>query len=117
MELAFITYLISILDSLQGFFMFIVIIAAVVTFFLCIIGTSERKHYHLLNKLWYSGTVMLFSGLLIALIPDKKDAYIVLGAYVTQEIATSPHTIEIGQKLLNVINKNLDEMLIVKEPK
>lgn len=112
MELALITYLITIIQGIEGFFLVVGFVSGLVSLAILLWGLLESPK--LVKKLWFTVPIFLVASFMIALIPEKKDAYIILGAYVTQEIATNPNTIEIGTKLLNVVNKNLDEILAKK---
>lgn len=54
-------------------------------------------------------TLAIAAGLLTA-IPTERTAYIMVGAYATQTIATHPSTLETRDKVLKLINLKLDEL-------
>ena len=49
---------------------------------------------------------------LVAFTPDEKTAYLMVGAYVAQEVVQS----ETGDKVIKVINKELDKFLVEDKP-
>lgn len=49
------------------------------------------------------------------LVPGKQTIYMMAGVEFAQEIASSPKTKELGGKVLNLINKKLDEELEKKK--
>lgn len=59
---------------------------------------------------WSVGIALAASGLLV-LLPSERTAYLMVGAYATQKIAEDPKVQETGNKVLQVINQKLDEVL------
>jgi len=57
-------------------------------------------------------TVLTIVTILAILLPSKKTAYIMVGAYVAQRIAESGEVKEVGAKVYQLINKQLDQYLV-----
>lgn len=58
---------------------------------------------------WISISILLFS--LSVFIPEQKTAYIMVGAYATQQIAEDPKVQQLGAKTLKLIESKLDEYI------
>ena len=59
----------------------------------------------------WSVAVALTTSSLLVLLPSERTAYLMVGAYATQKIAEDPKVQETGNKVLQVINQKLDEVL------
>ena len=54
---------------------------------------------------------MVVSVLLLVTIPSERTAYMMVGAYAVQTVASHPSTIETSAKVLKLINIKLDEFI------
>lgn len=59
----------------------------------------------------WSVAVALTTSSLLVMLPSERTAYLMVGAYATQKIAEDPKVQETGNKVLQVINQKLDEVL------
>jgi len=130
MELAWIVYGISLLDGLGAFlsaifFMSCVIAGGSAVFTLAFtVDTPSFYSYDQLKKeekqakwdsnkaffhkiLKVSMIVLAVSGLLRLITPTEKVAYMMVGAYATQQVAQSDMT----KKILNVLNAKVDSIV------
>lgn len=119
MELAFIVYLISILEGIKGWLMFLTFVFGIAFLSLAIIqlgmyadGQSEKVWKKSLAGLFV--TFLLLSGI-NALLPDEKQAYTIAAAYAGQKIAENEKVQEIGGKVVTLLNQKLDNA--IKEEK
>ncbi|MCB0510040.1 MAG: hypothetical protein KDC82_04695 [Bacteroidetes bacterium] len=67
---------------------------------------SEAKNS--IYKWLVAGLALIFIG---GIIPSKTTSYVMVAAYTTQIIAESNKTAIIGDKVLLIINKKLDELI------
>ena len=113
MELAFLVWAISLLPGLIGLTLALVIVSGLATFisFVGCMDAEVRKR----TVLGCLALTIFFSLVAIAL-PNQKTAYIMVGAYATQQIAQDPKVQQIGAKTLVLIEQKLDEY-IKQEPK
>lgn len=65
------------------------------------------------NKKWIGiGIALIIS---LAIIPSERVAYTMAGAYAAQKVVEHPSTEEVGRKVLDVINMELDNHLKEKQ--
>lgn len=109
MELALVAYFISILPAAKDLVSFAAYASA--TFlFAGIIYLIMDEQWSTKFVAWVGSVCVVFTIMNVA-IPTQKDAYMIFGAYMTQEIATSPHTIEVAGKVLELINLRIDDSI------
>lgn len=111
MELAFVVYLISILESVStflGIICYIVSIAALsLLLFSLLVLEGQLKH----KKTFIALVIIaLFCGGAKALLPSEKQAYAIAAAYGAQQVYQSEEAKQIGNKVLKAINNKLDEL-------
>ncbi len=117
--LVLIIYLIGVLGGLNDLFalsgFLFLIVSFVLIIFIYLPDQEENIVNSLIRKLKPSIITAFSCFLLAALTPSEKTAYLMLGAYATQEVVES----EFGSKVLTIINKELDKILTeeIKEPK
>lgn len=128
-------YLINILDGLRDMFghiQFISAFSSVISGFIVFLliffsddvnyrgingSPNEKWHFHFNSfKKVLKITLCLFlaSCVIKAVIPTTKTGYIMAGAYFTQQAATSPVVLETSDKIIQLINGKLNEL--IKEP-
>ena len=126
MELAFLVYVISLLDNItvtlrvlavcSGGFAFAYLLTSSDYHSLCASrGISEdRAELFKTNaaktwkwfKIWV-GIGVAFIGF-ANIIPSQKTAYMMIGAYAAQKVAENPKTIDMSSKVFKIIESNLD---------
>lgn len=115
MELALLVWLISMLGGIHALF---AIIAAIFGIIAILYFLSKIDDYDTPVKyrwpLLYSGIAVLCIAINIAL-PSEKTAYIMVGAYATQQIAQDPKVQQLGAKTLKLIESKLDEYVAEAE--
>lgn len=111
MTLAFIVYLISVLESIKAFFITLSLFFALVAFVAVTPAMGYPSKPIKRKLLIYSLLVGFLSFGFGLVIPSEKSGYAIAAAYTTQIIAESPQAQEIGGKLLKVINGKLDETI------
>lgn len=105
----FILYLLMILENLKEFFVVLTIVCFVLSgggVFWALMESEKLKRW---TKCTIGGAVIF--GLMVALIPSKKEMAIIAGAGITYEVVTSDGAKEIGGKVKDVIIHKLDEMV------
>lgn len=131
MKLMLLVYLASIADGVAlfcGFFGFILLILTVSAW--CAVNFSDygviAKSYDnekdfenkkrvkkLVNRLSYFLIPLFFLMLLVGgLLPKEKTIYIMAGAYLTEEVVTSPRVQKIGNDVLELVEGKLSEMKV-----
>jgi hypothetical protein len=124
MSLAFLVYLISLLDGFANYILAIAIISGVISGFLALNRLIDCEIYSYYNedrvaetkrKIAFTekyGKIFIFTCLIFAfihvMIPTQKTAYMMVGAYAAQTIAQSNGAQETGGKVLKIINQKLD---------
>lgn len=127
MELVWLVYFISMLDSIGPALVMILVSLGIVIPLIVLIRQieftprgydskmeqeSRATTFNSLGKFIKTGTItFIVCGLLVIIIPSKKTAYIMVGAYVAQKIAESGEVKEVGSKVYAIINKQLDSYL------
>lgn len=129
MELAWLVYIIGMLNSITGLFIAISAAGAVLLF-ISLIGlittnddyygkdsegnftpkTEKSWKFHVKN-LKRALSIGIPSLIFVIMIPSEKTAYMMVGAYATQKIATDPRSVEVGGKVLTIINQKLDKFI------
>lgn len=126
MELAFLVYFISLLDSMTGVFFALAFTSVVLAF--AYLMTSADYHSKYTNgyvskdkvelfktktartwkwfKIWLGMSVAFF--MFANFIPSQKTAYMMVSAYAAQKVAENPKTIELSSKVIKIIEANLD---------
>ena len=107
MELALLVWGISALSKLT----IIAGLSMIALFFwllLCYLDNTPHKAYK-----WTYPTILALA-VTIALIPSEKTAYVMVGAYAAQKIATDPKAEQVGAKVLVIINQELDKLVTKK---
>lgn len=110
MELAFLVWVISTLKGVSVMLGLLSGIFIIVSFCWIMAGTDygETVRWKLVIGLFSLG---VFFGLLNVMIPSQKTAYIMVGAYATQQIAEDPKVQQLGAKTLKLIENKLDEYI------
>ena len=110
MELAFLVYTISLLNSISTILVILGIVVLLLSFFFCMTyygscycDTSAWKW----AKIWFFTAISFFC--VSALIPSQKTAYMMVGAYAAQKVAENPKTVELSGKVIKIIEANLDK--------
>ena len=115
MSLAMWLYAIDVVGELDGGFGFIAGASGVIGLLALMVAPviiAEMDCW----KAYQRGLIILaavfsFSWLANALIPSEKALYMILGASAAQEIVANPKVQETGGKVLELINKKLEEAL------
>lgn len=116
MELAFVVYMISIVESVSTFIGFVCAFFLVVGGILSFVKGLETVPYSWKLPITLVCFGFIFGGIK-AILPTERQGYIIAGAYVTQKIAENDNVQEIGGKLLQLINQKLDAALADKDEK
>jgi hypothetical protein len=112
MNAATFIYLASVLDNLHGALVVLTILLVtgltVSPIALIEIEIEEKEKFwaHIRKVIW----ALSISVLLLIFIPKKDTVYLMAAASVGQQIIESPEVKEVNSKILNIINKKLDEM-------
>lgn len=127
MELVWLVYFISMLDSvvpvlgmlLIGCVIFVAIGSAYKS-----VELDDREYYSeqrrevlkvkrdaMTKNIKLAVNILIVTTLLIVILPSKKTAYIMIGAYVAQRIAESGEVKAVSSKVYQLINKQLDQYL------
>jgi hypothetical protein len=124
MDLVWLVYAISLLKSIDIFFVTVSILsggAALAFLFYrgaeCSINSydnEERKKVRIENAAWAMNhvktaiKVLIPCAVILTFLPTERTAYIMVGAYATQKVAESGAVQETGGKVLKLINQKLD---------
>lgn len=122
--MALVVYLIGILATLKGFlvawFIFLLIVAFIITFITfmegkAIFNTIITKYKKQLKSVFISALVTIG---LLTIIPDKNDMYIIAGLYIGEQVITSEKGSAIIDKSYQAIMTKLDDVITenTKEP-
>lgn len=109
MELALLVYAISLITSIGT------VAGAVTVIGLIVLGISTIHYldYHT-NKIFWLKVVknttltLVFSILILVLLPSEKTAYTMVGAYAAQKVAEDPKVQQLSGKVLVLLEKKLD---------
>ena len=116
MELAMLVYGISFLSNFMSFLVFVLVAIVLVVVFKLIIYTDSKWD----KSITWEDTVksiqkytiaFLIIGFCTVLIPSQKTMYVMVGAYAAQKVAQAPETKVISEKVLKIIEKELDEQI------
>lgn len=124
MSMALVVYLIGILATLKGFlvawFIFLLIVAFIITFITfmegkAIFNTIITKYKKQFKSVFISALVTIG---LLTIIPDKNDMYIIAGLYIGEQVITSEKGSAIIDKSYQAIMTKLDDVITenTKEP-
>lgn len=114
MELALLVYLIGILDNVMLVWLVFTMSCAIVVVFMSIkIDTEygpeeEIKWRSVRNKAAWIGALLT---IFVALLPSEKTAWMMVGGYAAQKVYEKPTVQKLEQKVLDVIEKNLDGLI------
>lgn len=114
MELALLVYGISALSNFVFFLVFICIFLVIMTLFAlasydCNYTDDKKELWTLTSKTVRKYLVAtLILSLVITLIPSQKTMYVMVGAYAAQKVAQAPETKVISEKVLKIIEIELD---------
>ena len=119
MELAILVYAISFLESLLNFCAAIWAAAFLVMLASGITILEGYRDTSMPIKWFKRGAIALVAASFIgALIPSERTSYMMVAAYATQKVGENPQTRETGEKVLQLINAKLDELILeAREPK
>jgi hypothetical protein len=125
MDLVWLVYGISLLDSFGLFFHMATVVSAVSISGLLIYRGAEcsvnswddkyRVEKKQKDAVWAMGhvktslKVFLVCVFISGILPSEKTAYVMVGAYATQKVAESGAVQETGSKVLTIINQKLDQ--------
>lgn len=128
MELAWLVYFISMLEGLRFVIVGMIVISLfyipMASLYMIIDCTEEDYHSETQRKrikqlrlqiaksIKTVFIIFTIATILSILLPSKKTAYIMVGAYAAQRIAESGEVKEVGTKVYKLINKQLDEYLV-----
>jgi hypothetical protein len=113
MELAFLVWGISMLKGISAIFIAISAVSGISCFFWWLYGAfeyDEKVKWRLVLGLFSAA----FAAFIAVLIPSEKTAYIMVGAYATQQLVEAPGTQIIGKKVLTIIEQKLDSYIVEK---
>lgn len=68
--------------------------------------TIERRYNHFLK---YALIALAVSWSLLILLPSKKTAYMMVGAYAAQKVVQSPDVVGIYSRIIRLVETKLDE--------
>ena len=128
MELVWLVYFISMLDSVAPVLVMLLIGCVIYV----AIGSAYKsidlsdRDYHseqrraiikqqrdaMTKNIKLAANILIVSTLLMVILPSKKTAYIMVGAYVAQRIAESGEVKAVSSKVYQLINKQLDQYLV-----
>jgi hypothetical protein len=129
MELALLVYGISVMSAITGLCLFLcagLVIFAFFRLFIYLNHKDNSRHYDtiydgspedLVN--WKStksfinkcGIIFIILASVITLLPSKQTAYVMVAAYAAQSVAQSAGASVLSEKVLKVIEKELDSQL------
>jgi len=116
MELALLVYGISFLDNFMNFLIFVLLSLVIMIVYKLISYTDSQWDRSILwsdtsKSIQKYMIAILVLGFCTVLIPSQKTMYVMVGAYAAQKVAQSPETRIISEKVLKVIEKELDEQI------
>jgi hypothetical protein len=134
MELAILVYLISLIGSvttLAGVLLFVAGLTAVIfsIVFMTQVFDSTSEYSWNLNRdgtlkqsvlaaralqkrlLKVSSIVAIIMAFIVVLVPSSKTAWTMVGAYAAQKIAQDPRTVDVGSKVMTIIEQQLDRVI------
>jgi hypothetical protein len=133
MELALLVYGISVMSAITGLCLFLCVFLVLFVIFQLISYTCDRDNNQIRFRSnaqpydgspedlvnWKStksfinkcGIIFIILASVITLIPSKQTAYVMVAAYAAQSVAQSPRASILSEKVLKVIEKDLDNQL------
>lgn len=116
MSLTLWLYLVDVADSAKAYFgvaTFLSVIVLIATFIVAcaMCDTGSEVEWKLLRR-WViaASSILVFSSLATVLIPKERTLYLMLGAKTAEDIVVNPKVREAGGKVMDLINKKLDEL-------
>lgn len=111
MDLAILVYAISILKPLSIIFTFMIITSMMMLFIALMFYMSD---YYIKDTTFIRTRRYCIVGLFIAaigviFIPSERTAYMMVGAYAAQKIATDPTVARLNAKIIGLIERKIDE--------
>lgn len=111
MDLAILVYLISILKPIVvtcATLMFLsIVIVCIATIEARVHRNMDSKSYIPLRRWCIAGIVI--SGIGLMFIPSERTAYMMVGAYTAQKIATDPTVAKLNTKIIELVERKIDE--------
>lgn len=111
MDLAILVYLISILKPIVvtcAALMFLsIVIVCIATIEAGVNCNMDSKSYIALRRWCIAGIVI--SGIGLMFIPSERTAYMMVGAYTAQKIATDPTVAKLNTKIIELVERKIDE--------
>lgn len=111
MDLAILVYLISILKPIVvtcSALMFLsIVIVCIATIEAGVNRNMDSKSYISLRRWCIAGIVI--SGIGLMFIPSERTAYMMVGAYTAQKIATDPTVAKLNTKIIELVERKIDE--------
>ena len=116
MELAMLVYGVSFLSNFMSFLVFVLVALVLIVIFKLIGYTDSKwdknvKWEDTVKSIKKDAVVFLIIGFCAILIPSQKTMYVMAGAYAAQKVAQAPETKVISEKVLKIIEKELDEQI------
>ena len=116
MELAMLVYGVSFLSNFMSFLVFVLVALVLIVIFKLIGYTDSKwdknvKWEDTVKSIKKDAVVFLIIGFCAILIPSQKTMYVMVGAYAAQKVAQSPETKVISEKVLKIIEIELDEQI------
>ena len=135
MTLAFVVYLIYFISGLK-LILFLTTLCSFCTLFISTVIKLGRENFSwnyerngqlkeevkqfraMIDKLLkYSFISLIISSLLVAIIPSEKTAWLMVGAYTGQKIAENEKVQELSGKVIQIIEKRIDQYLVEEAKK
>jgi len=113
MNIALVIYLIGVLHSLGCLAVF-GMVAGTITLAVCLVvgsiegGEVKIQAFGIARKLV---PYLITCTIMVVLIPDKKEAYMIVGVSETMKVLQTPEAAEIGGKALQLLNQKIEEEL------
>lgn len=130
MTLAFIVYLIYSINTFKGFVVATLFISVIILLIATVIHLTREDYSWCYDRngnlkedivsfrsmiaksIKYSFIVCIVSAFITAIIPSEKTAWMMVGAYAGQKIAENEKVQELSGKVIQIIEKRMDEYLI-----
>jgi hypothetical protein len=123
MELALLVYAVSLLDGISSLCVSVMVVCGALLFlsllYLIVFGDEisfkkgdDSWHWKNIKRIWWiAGIFLVIGGIGKTITPNEKTAYVMIGAYATQQLASSETATKVGGKVLTVINQKLDSYI------
>lgn len=109
MDLALLVYAISILKPLNVTFSLLAMLTTVVLGIVIIVNSTDDllpKTFTSIRRWCLS--IFVVSGIGVVFIPSERTAYMMVGAYTAQRIATDPVVARLNDKVVKLIENKID---------